>query len=92
MSVRGAVDRQVVQDDRLVVGRQHDVDLDRGRSCGLRRFEGRQGILGVVQAVAAVAADMDTPGLAGEETERHVRWGSSLAARRFFPSPLTVFE
>ena len=72
------VEGQVMQDDRFAVGGQHDVDLDGRRARGLGRLKGRQRVLRIVQAVAAVAADMNPPGLGGKETERHGRAGSSL--------------
>jgi hypothetical protein len=77
VSVGRPVDGQVVQDDRLAVRGQHDVDLDRGRPRSLGCLECRQGILRVVGAVAAVAADMDTPRLAGQEAEGHIRLNPS---------------
>ena len=83
VAVGGAVDGQIVQNDRLAVRGQHDVDLDAWSRPGLCRLEGRQRVLRVVQAVAAVAADVDAPGLAGKEAERHVRLhSSSLVAMR----------
>ena len=73
VAVRRSVDCEVVQNDRLAVGRQHDVDLDGRRAPGFRRFESRERVLRVVEAVAAVAADLDPSGLAGKKAERHVR-------------------
>ena len=73
VAVRRPVDGQVVQDDRLAVRRQHDIDLDSGRASGLRRFEPWQRVLRVVEAVAAMTADMDTTHLAGQEAESHVQ-------------------
>ena len=77
-AVGGAVDGEVVQHDRLAVGRQHDVDLDRRRAPILGRLQGRQRVLRVAKAIAPVAADMDVPGLAGKETEGHASLGSFL--------------
>ncbi len=72
------VEGQVMQDDRFAVRGQHDVDLDGRRTRGLGRPKRRQRVLRIPQAVAAVAADMNPPGLGGKETERHGRAGSSL--------------
>ena len=68
MAVGGAVERAVVKHDRLAFGAQHDVYLDRRRTPGLRRRERRQCVLRVVEAIAAMAADMDAAGLPRQET------------------------
>ena len=73
-AVGGAVDGEIVQHDRLCVGRQHDVDLDRRRARGLGGLQGRQRVFRVAKAVTPVAADVDVPGLAGKKTEGHARW------------------
>ena len=76
VAVGRPVKGEVVQHDRLAVGGQHDVDLDRRRAPGLGRLQGGKRVLRIAQAVAAVAADMDPPGLAGKEAEGHGRSGS----------------
>src|SRR5216684_1428525 len=76
MAVGRSVDREVMQNDRLAVRGQHDVDLDHRCAPGFRRLESRERVLWVVEAVAPVTADLDAPGLAGNKAEGHMRSGS----------------
>ena len=52
MAIGRSVDREVMQNDRLAVRGQHDVDLDHRCAPGFRRLESRKRVLWVVEAVA----------------------------------------
>jgi hypothetical protein len=65
--------------DRLAFGAQYNVDLDRRRTPGFGRLECRQRVLRAGEAVAAVAAHMDPPGLARQQAEGHRRAGPPFA-------------
>src|SRR5207253_3132526 len=67
MAIGRSLDREVMQNDRLAVRGQHDVDLDHRGAPGFRRLESRKRVLWVVEAVAPVTADLDAPGLAGKK-------------------------
>ena len=73
-----------MQDDRLTVCRKHDVDFDRGRSRRFRGLKRRQRIFGVVETVAAVAAEMDVPRFTSQEAEGHYRLDPLVVARVLF--------
>src|SRR5260370_12163843 len=81
VAIRRSVDRQIVQNDRLAVGGQHDVDLDGRRAPGFRRLESRERVLGIMEAVTAVAADVDPSSLASNKAEGHARLASRHVCR-----------
>ena len=57
----GAVQRPVVADDQHAVGGQRQVDFDDVGTHADDRFDGCQGVLGIVAPVAAVAGDQHFP-------------------------------
>src|SRR5437879_12722243 len=61
MAVDRSVDREVMQNDRLAVRGQHDVDLDHRCAPGFRRLESRKRVLWVVVAVVPVDGGMVAP-------------------------------
>src|SRR5215831_12379556 len=71
VAVGGAVECAVVKYDGHCIRGQHDVGLYGRRTARLGRLEGRHRVLRVAEAVAAMPAQMDAPGLAGKKAEGH---------------------
>ena len=61
------VEHRVMQDDGLAVAGQHQVDLAGRRAGEPRLFEGEQRVLRVMQAIAAMGADMGEAVVRGAE-------------------------
>ena len=88
---RRSVYGKIMQDDRLSVFGQHDVDLDCGRTRRLRGIERRQRILRVMKTVAAMAADVDAPCSRARKLKGIFAWILFVFGRAFLPSRFDSF-
>ena len=67
----GAVQCLVVDDNRLAIAAELEVDLAGGGPRRLGLIEGEQGIFRIMQAIAPVRADVGVAVVRGAERDRH---------------------